>query len=302
MTRKRKSRGFLRGLKGLYEKKYKQLFIIPIVLAFIQIGVQTATTGDFMNKGVSLSGGVSITIQTDADFNAGNLERTLEGAFPDLDVEVRSLSSAGITNGLIASADIQIEDDQKVQAFEDRIASELGITLTDDNSNVEMIGSTLGASFFQTTIRAVFLAFLAMGVVVFIYFRTFAPSAAVMLAAFSDIIITLAIANVIGMKITTAGIAAFLMMIGYSVDTDILLSVRVLKKRGGDVMERVYNAMRTGVTMTVSTMVALLIAIIVAQSQVLDQIMTILLIGLFVDLINTWIQNVAIIRMYLERK
>ena len=265
MTRKRKSRGFLRGLKGLYEKKYKQLFIIPIallVLAFIQIGVQTATTGDFMNKGVSLSGGVSITIQTDADFNAGNLERTLEGAFPDLDVEVRSLSSAGITNGLIASADIQIEDDQKVQAFEDRIASELGITLTDDNSNVEMIGSTLGASFFQTTIRAVFLAFLAMGVVVFIYFRTFAPSAAVMLAAFSDIIITLAIANVIGMKITTAGIAAFLMMIGYSVDTDILLSVRVLKKRGGDVMERVYNAMRTGVTMTVSTMVALLIAII----------------------------------------
>ena len=69
-----------------------------------------------------------------------------------------------------------------------------------------------------------------MGLVVFIYFRTLVPSLAVILAAFSDIVVTLAIFNLTGEKLSTAGVAAFLMLIGYSVDTDILLNTRVLKK------------------------------------------------------------------------
>jgi preprotein translocase subunit SecF len=77
-----------------------------------------------------------------------------------------------------------------------------------------------------------------MGLVVFFYFRSIAPSLAVILEAFSDIIVTLAIFNLTGIKLSTAGIAAFLMLIGYSVDTDILLSTRVLKRKDGTVMER----------------------------------------------------------------
>ena len=125
---------------------------------------------------------------------------------------------------------------------------------------------------------------------------------AVILAALSDIVVTLAVFNLTGIKLSTAGIAAFLMLIGYSVDTDILLSTRVLKRKEGSVMDRVYNAMRTGLTMSATTLSAVLIALIFVQSEIVKQIMIILFIGLLVDLIMTWIQNVGILRLYLEKK
>jgi len=92
------------------------------------------------------------------------------------------------------------------------------------------------------------------------------------------------------------------MLIGYSVDTDILLSTRVLKRKEGSIMDRVYNAMRTGLTMSATTLSAVLVALIFVQSEIVKQIMIILFIGLLVDLIMTWIQNVGILRIYLEKK
>ena len=160
----------------------------------------------------------------------------------------------------------------------------------------------MGASFFKDLIIALLIAFVFMAIVVFLYFRNLVPAGAVILAAASDILITLAIVNLIGMKLSAAGIAAFLMLIGYSVDTDILLSTRVLKRREGTEMERIYGAFKTGMTMTITTLIAITVALVITQSEVIRQIMTILLIGLIVDIINTWIQNVGILRLYLERK
>ena len=54
--------------------------------------------------------------------------------------------------------------------------------------------------------------------------------------------------------------------------------------------------------MNITTMVAITVAMILAHSDVIKQIMIILLIGLFVDIMNTWIQNVGILRLYLEKK
>ena len=141
-----------------------------------------------------------------------------------------------------------------------------------------------------------------MGIVVFLYFRTPIPSLAVILAAFSDIVVTVAVVNIMGMKISTAGIAAFLMLIGYSVDTDILLTTRVLKRKEGTEMDRVIGAFKTGIMMTLTALIAVTAALIFTDSEIIRQIMVILFIGLLADIINTWIQNVGILRLYLERK
>ena len=151
-------------------------------------------------------------------------------------------------------------------------------------------------------LTAILIAFIFMGIVVFLYFRTIVPSLAVILAAVSDIIVTMAVVNIIGIKLSTAGIAAFLMLIGYSVDTDILLSTKVIKGKQGTVMDRVYSAMKTGLMMTMTTITAITIALIFSQSVIISQIMIILLIGLGIDLINTWIQNVGLLRLYMEKK
>ena len=293
--------GFKHKLMNFYESNYKKLLFIPfilLVLAFVQIGVQYSATGDFVNKGVSLKGGSTITIDFSEDIDPEGLASFLSGKFPQGDITVRTLGAAGQPAAYAVDSDAQTNSE--IDALIEAVGQE--VTLNDENYSVEVIGSSLGESFFKQTALALLIAFCLMGVVVFIYFRTPAPSLAVILAAFSDIVVTISIFNLTGIKLQTAGIAAFLMLIGYSVDSDILLSNRVLKRDEGSVMDRVYGAMRTGLTMSATTLSAVIVALFFVKSDVVYQIMIILLIGLLVDLVMTWIQNVGILRLYLEKK
>jgi len=290
------------GIKRVYEQQYKKLLIIPFTILFIAILLivfKAVATGDFINRDVSLKGGVTVTVPITQQVDILQLKHTISSKFPENDIGTKSLSKFGKQIGVIVEADI---DPEQTDIFIEEIGNALNKKLTSQDYAVEIVGSSLGASFFKDLIIAMLIAFFFMAIVVFIYFRTLVPSAAVILAALSDIIITVAIVNLLGMKLSAAGIAAFLMLIGYSVDTDILLSTRVLKRKEGTVMDRVYGAMKTGLTMSITTIIAVTVALIITQSAIIKQIMIILLIGLLIDLINTWIQNVGILRLYLERK
>ena len=292
----------LSTIKDIYDKQYKKLLIIPfliLLLAVFSIIFKLAATGDFINRDVSLKGGLTLTIPYDKEIDILDLQDYLLSNFPGNDISVRALKQAGTYSGIVFDADIEKES---LEQLKSAVEEKLGIKLKEGDYSVEVMGSSLGASFFKETIRAVLIAFIFMGIVVFVYFKIPAPSLAVILAAFSDIVVTLAIVNMIGMKLSTAGIAAFLMLIGYSVDTDILLSTKVIKRKEGTITERIMNAMKTGLMMSATTVCAVIVALIFTQSEVIRQIMTILLIGLLVDLINTWIQNVGILRLYLEKK
>jgi len=287
-------------LKHIYEHKYKLLLLIPfiiLVLAIVQIGAQYAITGDFVNRGISLKGGSTITADFDSSINIDDLQGFINSKFPKAEISVRTLSSAGQDIAFVIESDAQ--ENNEINALTTVLKEKFP---ADTEFSVEVMGSALGESFFKQTITALLIAFVLMGIVVFIYFRTLAPSLAVILAAFSDIVVTLAIFNLTGIKLSTAGIAAFLMLIGYSVDTDILLSTRVLKRKEGTLMEKIYGAMKTGLTMNVTTLSAIAVSLFFVQSEIIKQIMIILFIGLLVDIIMTWIQNVGVLRIYLERK
>jgi len=331
---------------GWYYTHYKKLLIIPfalLILAIIALGLHAARTGDVINRGVSLAGGVMVTVPSEA-VEPDNLVAEIQPSYPDTDLETRVLEEAGTQIAVTMSANLEDTSEENVNRFLDAIEQATGVA--QEEYSVETIGSTLGTSFFQQTVKALFIAFLFMGFVVFLYFgegarvkalaglatlvagfmmystvlaldlvalaigiglivlyaRKSVPSVAVILAAFSDIVITLAVTTVAGIEISTAGIAAFLMLIGYSVDTDILLSTRVLKRTKGTVYTRLVGAVKTGLTMNFTTLAAITVALLVAQSAVITQIMTILLIGLIVDMINTWFQNAGILRWYLEKK
>ncbi|RME54011.1 protein translocase subunit SecF [Candidatus Woesearchaeota archaeon] len=284
----------VKGLLRVIHDYYKPLLLIPfllLVFALVVLGVNKVQTGEFITKGVSLKGGITLTVYTnDASMEA--VSRALRDSFPSADIDVRGLSELGRPVGVIINA-----ADVDEEALVAKVESLLGVSR--EEIAVETIDASLGASFFRQTVFAMLLSFVFMGVVVFLYFRTFVPSVAVILAAFSDIVITMAVIDVLGVRLTTAGIAAFLMLIGYSVDTDILLSVRVLKRKQGSVFDRVVSAMRTGLTMSLTTIVAVTVALLVTRSEVIAQIMLILLIGLLVDLVMTWLQNAGILRWYL---
>lgn len=288
-------------IKEFYEQKYKLLLVITfsiLLLAMLQIGFQYYQTGDFVNRGITLKGGSTITITKIASIDPEEMESFLNKEFPNGDISVRTLTSAGRVVAIAVDSDAQ--EEAEINALAEAIAEKAA--LGKDDYSVEVMGSSLGNSFFKQTGLAVVAAFVLMAIVVLIYFRLLIPGFTVVLCAFSDLVITLAVFNLTGIKLSTAGVAAFLMLIGYSVDTDILLTTRMLKRKEGTIMDRVYSSIKTGLTMTTTTLSAVVVALIFIQSDTIKQIMIILFIGLLVDMICTWIQNVGVIRLYLEHK
>ena len=140
----------------------------------------------------------------------------------------------------------------------------------------------------------------SVSVVAFLLFRTFVPSIAIVASAFGDIVVPVALMNLLGVQLSLGTVAALLMLIGYSVDSDILLTNHVLRRSGG-FYESAYGAMRTGVTMTLTSLSAAIVMAIVASVfgvELLAAIGTVLAIGLAADLMNTYLLNLSLLRWY----
>ena len=113
--------------------------------------------------------------------------------------------------------------------------------------------------------------------------------------------------SLFNIPLSIASVGALLMLIGYSVDTDILLTTRLLKRKEGTVVERAKAAMKTGLTMSIAAIVAMSILYVVTvvfmpKATTLSSISAVLIVGLCGDIITTWLMNLGILRWYIERK
>ena len=285
--------------KNWHDKYYKLFLLIPLVLllfSLIYMGIFYSKNNDFIYKDISLTGGTSVTLYGQID--KLNLEQTLSEKLED--ISTREIYDLITREQIAVIVETKTEGDEAEKILEEY----LGYELDEDNSSFEFTGSALSESFYKQLLIAILFAFIFMAIVIFIIFRTVIPSAAVIISAFADILMTLVLVNLFGIKLSSAGIVAFLMLIGYSVDTDILLTTRILKRHEGSINQRIFGAFKTGITMTLTSLVAITIALIIVKSFsiILTQIFTILAIGLSFDILNTWITNVSILKWYVQRK
>lgn len=268
--------------------------IIPaiiLILSTLLVANKFNNEGELINRDFSLRGGLSLDVNTNVPVN--DLENELENKF-NIELSVREKTSiVGNYQGFVLeTGDVDIADE-----LEDIIKNRFG-----ENYSLSKTSGSLGEGFYQDLIKALIIAFILMAIVVFIAFRNIIPSLAVVLSAFLDIIAPMAIINYLGIELSIAGIAAFLLVIGYSVDTDILMTSRVLKQKGGDVLERIFDSGKTGLTMTVTTFVALTVGYFVTGVDLFKEVFLVILIALVIDVISTYLMNAGILMWYMERK
>lgn len=267
-----------------------------MLLSLVYMGIFYSQNGDFFHKDISLTGGTSVTINSKID------SIDLRNAISDKleDVNIRKISDLITKEEIAAIVETRSDESLTRQVLEDY----LGYELTNENSSFEFTGSTLSGNFYTQLLISLLIAFILMSVVVFIQFRSFVPSIAVIFSAFADILMTLVLINILGIEISGAGIVALLMLIGYSVDTDILLTNKVLRRHGKSVNSKIFDSFKTGITMTSTSFFAVLLAFIIVGSfsSILYQIFLIMTIGLCFDVLNTWLTNVSIIKWYAIKK
>ncbi|MDE1860116.1 MAG: hypothetical protein KGH72_00165 [Candidatus Micrarchaeota archaeon] len=151
----------------------------------------------------------------------------------------------------------------------------------------------------------IIIAFILISVVVFIIFRTLVPSLAVIFGAGNDIIVALGAMALFKIPLGIASIGGLLMLLGYSIDTDVLTAIRIIKRHEGTPEERAYSSMKTGLTMTMTAIVSfavLFIVSLVAYVPTYYEISGVVLFGLIGDVFTTWFGNASMILLYMKRK
>ncbi len=251
-----------------------------LVVALIVIAGFWAMTGSPVALGTEFTGGTELRVVTPAQ----------DVAAPFAGVEsVQPVQ--GDANTYILSFGPDVDSEQ------------LRTTARDAGYDVISVQGTSPAFAESTQRLAVYgvgIAFVGMSIVIFALFRTVVPSAAVVYSAFTDIVVPIGMMNVLGIELSLGTVAALLMLIGYSVDSDILLTNHVLRRSGG-FYESVRRAMTTGVTMTVTSISAMAVMALVAYLfgiKLLTAIGTVLVLGLITDLIVTYMFNVSLLRWY----
>ena len=271
----------------------RQLLAFPLAvlaISLVVLLVSFVSSGSPLILGMEFQGGTQISLETT---ESPAVLENMYSSYPITDV--RQAGSRVIMQ-------FGIMDNEQQRQLEEDVMGRYS------NVQIQQVGPVYGQELQVQALQALAISFIGMAIIVFLIFRTLIPSAAVILSAFSDIAIAAAFMRVAGIELSLGTLAALLMLIGYSVDSDILLTNRVLKRRG-PVEEKISRAMHTGITMTTTTLAALTAMFIVStfaylvvpsftQITLLSQISIVLIAGLFADMMNTWLLNTGILRWY----
>ncbi len=257
-----------------------------MLISLLILGGWYLSTGLPVNPGIEFTGGTEITLISEGGIDP--IYSTFEWPIDS----IRPIATQ-------ANAYIVTFQSSTVQPGQLELVS---INAGFDVLAVQSTSPSFGAESQKLALFGLAMAFTGMAIVVFFLFRKLIPSVAVVLSALGDIVIPLAIMNLLGIQLSLGTVAALLMLIGYSVDSDILLTNHILKRKG-DFYESTYNAMRTGLTMTftsLSAIVVMTIASFLFGVDLLTSIGVVLIFGLVVDLLNTYLLNFSLLRWYVE--
>ncbi|PSQ42629.1 preprotein translocase subunit SecF [Halobacteriales archaeon SW_7_68_16] len=274
----------------------RQLAAVPLAVLAVALVILVAwwtLTGSPVALGIDFTGGTELTVET-------TTPRAEVGAAFDRQPE--SIQGVGTEAGRYIVTFQSDSGTADAGALRDQAASNLQAPPGGGDIVVasQETSPTFGAGAQETALVGLVAAFLGMSALAFILFRTFVPSVAIVVSAFSDIVIPLAVMNLVGIKLSLGTVAALLMLVGYSVDSDILLNNHILRRSGG-FYESTTRAMRTGVTMTITSLSAMAVMALTATLFGIDLLASIgivLVLGLAADLMNTYMLNLSLLRWY----
>jgi preprotein translocase subunit SecF len=275
----------------------KQMIIVPAIFLLLSLSILSytyLTTGSPMELGVEFKGGTVVIIDSmktpdelKAEFQSYPVIQAREYGGP----ERKFIQFGTMTESVHGELTKKVNSEYA-------------------NPEIKQMGEVISKPLQEQAVRAIIFSFLGMAIVVYIIFRTLVPSLAVVISAFADIAFAAAMMNVFGVVLSLGTVAGLLMLIGYSVDTDILLTTRLLKRKG-ELNDKIKGAMQTGLTMTMTTLAALVALYLVSSGSyiissftridIIRDISMVLIFGLIADIVNTWTTNLGILKWYMQR-
>jgi len=263
----------------------KRKIALFVSLAMLLVGLASLIVKGGPDYGIDFAGGMIVQVKFDQDTNAAEIKKALAATgldglsvqtFGDEDNEflIRTPTTSSEVEGL----NVQI-----TSALEEAFGAESA-----DLRRAEMVGPQVGKDLRQKGLLAVLYAMI--GILIYVTWRfEFRFAVGSIVALLHDVLITLGILSLFGKEIDLPIVAAFLAIIGYSLNDTIIVYDRIREnmnkyRREGfaSVINRSINETLSRTIMTSGTTLLVVFALFVFGGGVIHNFAFALLVGILV--------------------
>ena len=314
----------------IYKRYYKKLVLLPLIVFGITLFFLPS-----LKLGIDFTGGLSLSFSSSTSISPDNLSEYLKSSLGVSDVTVTPVSGGYIVEmsyppklkKLYELADAwktkhdegalqelnrimggSIKDlnnlDATVTSYADKIKGEIITTIKKKVPDakdfvVQDIVPVLGGEFWNLMRNIAIAAVVLLFIAVVLYFRHPVPVVIMLISGIFDGIAMLSFMGLSNIPLNLATMAIVLMMVGYSIDTDVVASTFVFKRRKeGNIYQQAERAFLTGATMSITTFIAMLIIYAVGfltRNITVIRMANVMIYGVIADLIITWAFNTPLL-------
>ncbi len=272
--------------------RYRYMIAIPLILSAVFAAA-------VLVRGVPLSidfaGGTHLSITVENVENMPGTGTVEDVLYETIGYEVEVFQTS---DGFDIETSAYLVDNQVENQIKPAL-SELGVV---GEYRRETMGSVITDIYKEDARNAIIGAAIAMAVIIFIAIRHFTSVGGILLVVGLDALGVFGGMALLQIPLSFGSVTGLLLLIGYAVDTNILLSTKVLKRVGGTPRERAADAMKTGLMMSGTSAAALIALNLIMTPPLIKEFSGVLAIGILIDMVNTWLLNSGILLRHVERQ
>ena len=198
--------------------------IAVIVLGFVFMGVNTATTGKILNYGLDFVGGTSTNVTFNEDMPLADIDANVVPVFSGItgDGAVQVQKVAGTNEVIFKTRELNVDERQ---ALEDALVESFGVNK--DLITAETISSTISGEMKRDAIIAVLIATVCMLIYIWFRFKDIRFATGSVVPLLHDVLVVLAFYAVAKISVGGTFIACMLTIVGYSINATIVIFDRI---------------------------------------------------------------------------
>ncbi len=241
------------------QRRYAYIFSAILIL----IGLISLLFHGGIEYSIDFTGGTSLQIAFEKPIDAGQIRNAIADiGFGNAEIKQIGLDSE---NQFIIRVEQMEEGADIATTLENELTKDISENPYDIRAVTE-IGPKIGGELRQAAMMAILFALL--GILVYISWRfEFKFAVGAVVALFHDVLITLGVFSILNLEVSLAVVAAFLTIVGYSLNDTIVVFDRIrenLKVMRRETMENIFNySLNQTLSRTVITSVTTLIVVLV---------------------------------------
>ncbi len=216
--------------------------IAVIVLGFVFMGVNGASTGKALNYSLDFVGGTSTNVTFNEDMELSAIDANVVPVFSDVtgDGAVQVQKVAGSNEVIFKTRELNVEERQ---TLEDALVENFGVNK--ELITAETISSTISSEMKSDAVVAVIIATVCMLIYIWFRFKDIRFAASSVAALVHDVLVVLAFYAVAKVSVGSTFIACMLTIVGYSINATIVIFDRIRENLGSmlkkDTLEDLVN-------------------------------------------------------------